>query len=1334
MKKIMLFASALAGLFLAASCQQDNLEPEQMGNTVTFTVEAPGALATKGTINAGATIADGTNVNEVHYAVYKTNAGVDYSIHNHGTAVTDGPLAQGVVPMDNKKASMKFDLLQDQEYTVLFWAQVEGAGHYELGDLRTIEVASVVDGNDETRAAFYARYDFSTYEHKDHKVTLRRPFAQLNLLTTAESLTPVQTGQTTGYTIDVKTSEVLVTGLSTTFNTLTGLAPAGDETFVFETAETPEEQGQETLVVNGKAYHYVSMNYFFVPEDEKLVDIKYTVNTDKGTIKNEIVAVPVKENYRTNVIGNLLTKESTFEIVVDAEFDGQELVEVWDQREVSEPAKNAEGQYMISTASELAWLAAAVNGTLPVTENGQLNPAARQNFAGKTFVLVEDIDLQNVLWTPIGINGKVKNDDIFKGTFDGNGKTIRNLKVATEGNAPAALFGTCMGYVKNLTVDGAEINGHYKAAAIVADGLCAKVENCTVKNATVTSTPYKNDDANHVGAIVGYLSAENTAYVKNCTVEDVTVTAYRDVAGVVGTANGAAVVSGNKIINSVVVADQTAVYKEVKVANAGAIVGRKNSASAVLENNADDNVTVVVKVNTAANLEYQANNGDVEVVLAANIEGNATIDQQEGRNVVINGDGYKYDGSIYVKGNSRFTAETVLIKNVNFEAADDKTIDFIQQNSQNAPDRYAHNVTIENCTFKGGENAVAVRFRQSHNITIKGCEVVAGHSLAQFYGCENIVIEGVTCNADRGVSFGTSCDITVKNSTFKAESYGFRADGTVAATLAVEGTVIDAKVPVVVRKISADYNVKLEDAKLFKGDLYHVVFTKGDDEEAYVAPESNFSITGADYYAVFPISTNGNYVDEHGCIVVQTYEGLQAAMAEVNEGDVVKVCAGNYGKFVAPAAKITVKCEEGVVFIGRSKLNIKGSTVEGATFQCDWENKDYVAVDQTINGVFKNCVFRSWDALRYCYAGETCLFEDCDIKGGQYGVHFDGGENDLTFRRCKISGFNAFGGAITELTLEDCTFYYAEDGMWDPTYNGVNLWGKTNLINTTFVFDGKAGSEWIGLNAAQDGDEINFTNCKVVDANGDEVSMIPYFSNFNDGNVVTIDGKEYILYKDGGYKVDGKTVVTTGTALNSALAAGEYVVLANSISLDKAELSNGNGATGIQMYNGGTFDGNGMTLRVNAGRTWDSAIATKGGFIKNLTVAQGFRGIYIYKATEKLVLENVTVQGPTYTLHCDQGGNMGLEAYNSTFNGWTSYAATIGDVKFTKCSFGKGAGYKFARPYAPTTFVECDFCEGYTIDPRAAVTFENCTLNGVALTAENLSTLVTSNIANATVK
>ena len=116
------------------------------------------------------------------------------------------------------------------------------------------------------------------------------------------------------------------------------------------------------------------------------------------------------------------------------------------------------------------------------------------------------------------------------------------------------------------------------------------------------------------------------------------------------------------------------------------------------------------------------------------------------------------------------------------------------------------------------------------------------------------------------------------------------------------------------------------------------------------------------------------------------------------------------------------------------------------------------------------------------------------------------------------------------------------------------------------------------------------------------------------------------------------------------------------------------------------------------------------------------------------MLDNVTIQGPTYTISCDQGTKQNLVATNCTINGWTSYAATIGTVEFENCSFGKGAGYNFSRPYAPTTYVGCSFAEGHAIDARAAITLEDCTFNGVAVTADNLGTLVTGNTANATAK
>ena len=212
-------------------------------------------------------------------------------------------------------------------------------------------------------------------------------------------------------------------------------------------------------------------------------------------------------------------------------------------------------------------------------------------------------------------------------------------------------------------------------------------------------------------------------------------------------------------------------------------------------------------------------------------------------------------------------------------------------------------------------------------------------------------------------------------------------------------------------------------------------------------------------------------------------------------------------------------------------------------------------------------------------------------------------------------------------------------------------------------------------------------------------------------------------------------VIKDTSALQTETAAGKDVILADDVTISKnnAGGSNGNGATGINQ-NGGIIDGAGNTFGAELWGTWDSAICTSGGIIKNLTVNAAMRGIFVYKNTEKVILDNVIIDGTVYTISCDTGSNGGLEATNCTFNGWTSYAATIGEVKFVDCNFGEGQGYAYCRPYAPTSFVGCEFEEGFEVDARAKVTFENCTLNGVALTADNLSTLVTSNTANATVK
>ena len=209
----------------------------------------------------------------------------------------------------------------------------------------------------------------------------------------------------------------------------------------------------------------------------------------------------------------------------------------------------------------------------------------------------------------------------------------------------------------------------------------------------------------------------------------------------------------------------------------------------------------------------------------------------------------------------------------------------------------------------------------------------------------------------------------------------------------------------------------------------------------------------------------------------------------------------------------------------------------------------------------------------------------------------------------------------------------------------------------------------------------------------------------------------------------------SGTAtLNAALNAGKDAVLMDDVKVLATEVgSNGYGATGVTV-SGSTLDGNGNSLGVDAWTTWDSAINITGGTIKNLKVNCGMRGIFMGSATADVYIDNVIIDGTIYTFNSDGGDkNYGVYISNSTLNGWTSHSDVHKEVVYTNCEFGEGQGYAYCRPYGPTKFIGCNFSEGFTVEPIGAVVFENCTINGVALTAENVADLVT-NPANATVK
>lgn len=316
MKKILYILTILTASLLLGACQNEKMNVQSQKTSVTFTIEAPGVF-TKA-------IADGTNVDQLIYEVWSydmdSKSLVKKLFQDQTTLTLDG----GV-----RKTTLPLELINDQQYAVLFWAQVSTAGAYTTTNLTSVTYAKAMDAystNDESLAAFYAVAYINDGAHvtaegepTDGNVVLRRPFAQLNIGTINMTLTNTESNRLP-YTISLYQSSMTITGVATTFNVFDGSVD-GDETMELQLSAVPSDP--TTLRISGKedVYYYAAMTYLFAGD---VVEVDYCIQTKLNNddtfiaeITNSVPNVRLKENYRTNIIGNLLTTSATYEIVVD---------------------------------------------------------------------------------------------------------------------------------------------------------------------------------------------------------------------------------------------------------------------------------------------------------------------------------------------------------------------------------------------------------------------------------------------------------------------------------------------------------------------------------------------------------------------------------------------------------------------------------------------------------------------------------------------------------------------------------------------------------------------------------------------------------------------------------------------------------------------------------------------------------------------------------------------------------------------------------------------------------------------------------------------------------
>ena len=749
---------------------------------------------------------------------------------------------------------------------------------------------------------------------------------------------------------------------------------------------------------------------------------------------------------------------------------------------------------------------------------------AGTDYAGKTVKLVYDLNLQNEEWIPIGSSG-----NLFAGTFDGNGKTILNLKIT--GTEDVGFFGVLYGTVKNLNLDGVTITGNKNLGAIVGYGKGGSVEGCTVTNAEITAIPnaYESsfDNGDDVGGIVGFCYNGNDGDfdVSGCTVSDSTLTAFRDVGGIVGSANGDDV-SGNSISNVDIIVDKVTNKYDRSDINGAAVVGRVLSGELVAQGTVsewtvtikldgfvatEDDEKTSVEISTAEGMIFAASSSNPYGAWGAAGTGSQTyalvenIDMTEKAWTPVSIDGYHGAGVFTLEGNGvtikgltsplfagGFAGDSgIVIKNLTIA---DSQISGTTPQGTGAFISCADSmgvITLINCHLrdstvtggleddKEGRTGGLIGWTSGYSnqndgpvktyVTITDCSVI---------GCTitGSAVGGI--NGHAGASdwtYTTIANCVVKDNTLTSTDDGGWRVGVVVGTANVG--------EVTINDITESGNTLVQTGKtapVGQSSLYGR-FVPGTTGKLVID-----GITHLPPVTVTP--ADGQTTQE------ALNAALSAASTDANTVTTINLPADTY-TFPATSFKegVTLVCEEGTVFEGNSKANIKGATVIGATFS----HPSGTAVDQTINGVFKDCTFTGSNGLRWCYAGETVVFENCVFSGDVYGVHFDGGANDIKFVDCTFSGFNAFGGAVTQLTLENCTF--KSNGL--SGYNGVNLWGSTTMTGCTFIFDGTT-IEWIDLRG--DGKTGTFTNCVISDGTTERALVLSDVGNYGTGNTITI--------------------------------------------------------------------------------------------------------------------------------------------------------------------------------------------------------------------------------------
>lgn len=312
MKKVLYLSAIALTSLIATSCASEEVAPVDNDGMTTLTVKLPADMASRA-FNSG------TQAKNLYVAIYEADGDKKCLFSNFGG--TTGVNGMEVTNFNGTDltTTIKVSLVKNKTYDIYCWAQsytMDTESPYQWNETdKSISVTypSEMTNYDEGRDAFYGKLtSFQSGVTANHSITLKRPFAQINVGTNDLQAYKYASGN------NAPVFGMTVKGAATSVNLDTD-AVSGSEDAVIATAAS----STTTFEASVTGLSYLAMGYVLPGEGLMEVDLNVDGDADFATY----TSVPSQMNYRTNIYGALLTNPEVFNVEIAPAFAGNNVID-----------------------------------------------------------------------------------------------------------------------------------------------------------------------------------------------------------------------------------------------------------------------------------------------------------------------------------------------------------------------------------------------------------------------------------------------------------------------------------------------------------------------------------------------------------------------------------------------------------------------------------------------------------------------------------------------------------------------------------------------------------------------------------------------------------------------------------------------------------------------------------------------------------------------------------------------------------------------------------------------------------------------------------------------